>query len=806
MKQAAAESDRGEKTLQWSRAILIGALCALVGWFYIWTARNEGVSWSLGQRQTDYYNLLAEGFLDGHLYLKADVPEELLKLADPYDPRTRPPGLALHDASLYRGRYYLYFGAAPVVTLMLPFRVLTGTALPLPAAVVVFTFAGFLMSVAIFLGVCRRYFPENGRSMALAWILVLGTGSMGPLLVLRGSIWELPLSGGYFFVMAAVYGVWRCVHSKRRAAWWYASAGLSLGLAVASRPSYLFASGLLVPPIIWQWWWARATGPADFVKLGRFALAGAVPLGAVGLAMAWYNYARFGSPTEFGVAYQLSGVFEAETRHFSWSYLAFNARMYGLSAAEWVRYFPFFHRLENPAVPVGHVGFDDVYGFLRNVPVVWLALLAPLALWRRRAEARGRLLAGLGATAMLAAGAVTTLLFFYAAMARYGADFLPAILLLAGVGVMAVERWTTICGERTAVLWTVRTGVIWAMSLSLLFAVMLSFSAYGNLKRLSPRAYARIAVWCNYPSWWLERLMGTAHGALELDWNFSPRAAGTRETLVRTGTVGARDEIILVHEPEGKGRIVFSHDGGAGRTSGVVVLTGGRGKLLHVEMGSLYPPEDHPFFAGMSAAERIRLARRLVVTLGGEKLLEGYQRFHPSSPEQVVAPSGRRIGGIESIRAAVRAADSAEAIEFETIRLQVVFPAGARHGREPLVVTGEAGRGDFLFVEYWDDGRLRFGLDHWGKATVLSPPLSVERGRDCRVVIQLGSFPGATKADRLEVQVDGAVVWQRQAPFFSVGAEDVFVGKNPIGGTGCAESFTGTILEVVRGTKPDSVR
>jgi hypothetical protein len=34
----------------------------------------------------------------------------------------------------------------------------------------------------------------------------------------------------------------------------------------------------------------------------------------------------------------------------------------------------------------------------------------------------------------------------------------------------------------------------------------------------------------------------------------------------------------------------------------------------------------------------------------------------------------------------------------------------------------------------------------------------------------------------------------------------VFVGKNPIGGTGCAETFGGTILDVVRGRKPDSVR
>ena len=115
-----------------------------VGGFYIWTARHEGVSWNFGQRQTDYYNLLVDGFLDGHLYMKVEVPEALLTLVDPYNPDTRPPGIALHDASMYRGRYYIYFGAAPVVTLLLPFRVLTGgVALPLPAALLVFTYAGY---------------------------------------------------------------------------------------------------------------------------------------------------------------------------------------------------------------------------------------------------------------------------------------------------------------------------------------------------------------------------------------------------------------------------------------------------------------------------------------------------------------------------------------------------------------------------------------------------------------------------------------------------------------------------------------
>src|SRR5436305_2797670 len=97
------------------RALLV-ATFGLVGVFYVWTVRSNGEPWKFGRPQKDYYNLLIDGFLSGQLALKVEVPPALLQLADPYDPRTRPPGLALHDASLYRGRYYLYFGAAPVVT------------------------------------------------------------------------------------------------------------------------------------------------------------------------------------------------------------------------------------------------------------------------------------------------------------------------------------------------------------------------------------------------------------------------------------------------------------------------------------------------------------------------------------------------------------------------------------------------------------------------------------------------------------------------------------------------------------------
>src|SRR4051812_378997 len=121
---AGRDHDREERgprvRLRFERGVVIGVLL-LVGWFDVWTVRSDGDSWHFGEEQRDYYNLLIDGFLDGHLYMKVEVPAALLQLANPYDPKQRPEGLGLHDASFYHGRYYLYFGLAPAVTLMLPF-------------------------------------------------------------------------------------------------------------------------------------------------------------------------------------------------------------------------------------------------------------------------------------------------------------------------------------------------------------------------------------------------------------------------------------------------------------------------------------------------------------------------------------------------------------------------------------------------------------------------------------------------------------------------------------------------------------
>ena len=85
---------RPEGSFRWMRLGGLGAVCALVIAVYTGTA-HSGLLESLSLNPADtYYNLLVQGFREGQLSLKKEVPTGFAHLADPYDPvANRPIGL-----------------------------------------------------------------------------------------------------------------------------------------------------------------------------------------------------------------------------------------------------------------------------------------------------------------------------------------------------------------------------------------------------------------------------------------------------------------------------------------------------------------------------------------------------------------------------------------------------------------------------------------------------------------------------------------------------------------------------------------
>ena len=77
------------------------------------------------------YELLADSILDGHIYIDYDVDEKLLNMKNPYDTKKREElNVSYHwDHAFYKGKYYVYFGVAPVFLTFIPYKIITGHSL-----------------------------------------------------------------------------------------------------------------------------------------------------------------------------------------------------------------------------------------------------------------------------------------------------------------------------------------------------------------------------------------------------------------------------------------------------------------------------------------------------------------------------------------------------------------------------------------------------------------------------------------------------------------------------------------------------
>ena len=422
----------------------LAAVCALVIGIYAYMAQ-PGVWESLSQNAADaYYNLLVQGFRAGQLSLKKELPPGLAQLADPYDPANtvlyQSPSYQLLDLSYYNGRLYLYFGVTPALILFWPFVALTGHYLFQSQAVTIFSAIGFLASVGLLRALWRRYFAEVSVWVVVACTLALGLATGVPVLLSRSDVNEVAISCGYMLTMLALASIWCALHQPQRRSRWLAAASVAYGLAVAARPSLLFGAAILLVPVAQAW---RERRPESLPRSTWLSgLTGAVgPIVLIGLGLMLYNARRFGSPFEFGARYQLAPAPAGHTQYFGLRFIWFNFRVYFLEPVRWSGRFPFVHDIAVPPAPAGYGAVEGPFGILTNVPLVWLALAAPLA-WRSQSgQSASSTLRWFVMTVALFFGiCAVTLGFYWWANFRYEVELLPALLLLAVVGILGLER------------------------------------------------------------------------------------------------------------------------------------------------------------------------------------------------------------------------------------------------------------------------------------------------------------------------------------------------------------------------------
>ncbi len=787
---------------RWLEPFLLGLVALGVLWFYAWIDSPVRPPFGYPDGRDEYYNLLIRGFAKGHLSLDQAVDPQVLASPNPYDPAKRS-GFSLHDASLYHGKYYLYFGPAPALLLYAPYHALTGGYLSNGRAAFLFAALGFLAGGGVLVILRRRHFPALGAGTMALSLLVWGLTPMIPLLLRRSQFWEVPVAAAFACYLLALLALAVWFHFGRKVRWLF-GASLAYAVAINCRPSYLLGAAILLVPLVILWRERSAAPRRRFLP----ALAAVLlPLAGMGLAMLAYNQARFGSPLEFGQAYQLSSAYEAKVVHFSRTYFWYNVRGFFWAPSEIGVYFPFFHEARMPAAPAGHGGAEDPHGLFTSAPFFWFVFLIPLAWTGRRLVRTFCLVLLLGFL-----GVASLMCFFVGVMDRYMIDFVPGLALLAVLGF-----W----GLLMAVRGRARPLVMAASTLLAFWSIAFNaFAAIGHLDLLKdgePDYYRRLVHAFDTPRAVIDRLTGHVYGPLEFTVRFPTDQPAVLQCLVATGTARQGDFLYITYPAPHQVLLGAERVSHGGPQTDPLPFVPGQAYRLRVEMGSFYPPEGDPYFDGMTRQAVLDRLERLSVQIDGREVLAERRPFNaPVGREGLVGPGlsappsfGARFTGVVDLIRTLdeNARDPGREASVGAIGLTLEFPAGKTGTSEPLVATGDPGRADLLFVHYVDSQHVTFSLDHWSHAAIASPPIAVEPGRPHRLVVSFGSFyPWASRpatlsseawdasARRLMVVLDDRTVLDQETDFYSVPLSTVVVGVNTPGASSCGPEFTGRIL------------
>lgn len=293
-----------------------GAVCLALAlqWGLVWAMVGSAPGWNtpeteLGNKSYTQYYLLTQSLRRGRLHLDEEPPAWLAEMDNPYDGsarRTRSAQEAerpITDLAYYQGRYYVYYGIAPILALYLPYNLLTGQNLPHGVANGIL---GCLLAAAVFYlaaQLVRRYFPRLSLAgyLAGALLVLYGSGFLF-LLATPTRIFEPPYLMG-MVLTAAGLGLWISAKDGGRRGLRLFLGSLCMALVAACRPTQLVFS-LLALPLFWdEVFKARSL----FSKRSAGAtLAACLPYLLVAAPLMAYNAARFGSVLDFGAAYNLS--------------------------------------------------------------------------------------------------------------------------------------------------------------------------------------------------------------------------------------------------------------------------------------------------------------------------------------------------------------------------------------------------------------------------------------------------------------------------------------------------------------------
>jgi hypothetical protein len=412
--------------------------------------------WTAWPKTTNYYDMLATSFQHGQLSLQIKPDPLLLALPNPYDiyAREAQTGITyLFDGSFYKGRFYLYWGPVPAL-ILLPFKSFYPGEIGDQFLVFGFVSGLFIFQSLLILKIWRRFFDDLPAWVVWLGILLAGLSLPRTWVLNQPQIYEASIEGGQFFLIGGLFFAFEALDRPAASIWRLGVAGIFWSAAVGSRN--VLALPVIFLTLITALWLVRFHGSgATRVLAARNLIWLLLPLAVGAGLLGWYNWARFDSPFESGLRFQLSGINYREYYNdlFSVRYLLLNLRYYFLTPFRFVHGFPWIKPITTSSwpplsipVPIFYYAKERVTGLLYGSPFLIFAAIALTSSISRLlpsrnndsgsiANSEGGLLSwlSLGLLGITAVSLGTLLLYYYCTM-RFIDDFIPALSLLAVLG------------------------------------------------------------------------------------------------------------------------------------------------------------------------------------------------------------------------------------------------------------------------------------------------------------------------------------------------------------------------------------
>lgn len=428
-----------------------------------------------------------DAFMKGQLHLDIRPTEELLALENPYSPDLRSGVYYLYDRAFFDGKFYSYFGIAPILLIYFPIYFITGV---LPADS---TVSGiFSLIAAIFIPAAVVEWARFRKKNIRPWLAaVCGVGAFfasSVLIIQRGNapFYYIASIAGMALVSAFAYWMLKAVGADKKInrIIFFFFAGTSFALAFLSRLNSVIVPAVMVAVFVVIYSVKKIKEKCFAFLLVEMAVLALPVAAAFGFSM-WYNNARFGNPLQFGADYQLTianaSLYEIGADGIAPSIIHYFLQPLGLTES-----FPFIGFDYFALSGYGRYAYIDANYGIFALPFNLFILMSGFILKSKKVAGESKILLSSGIAAMIITAfanfCLGGVIFRYTSDISVAAAFLSAVVIL--------EICTYIQKNSSAEIsraFKIGTVAVAAVTACLVLAACIQIN--GNLRAYSPEIY-----------------------------------------------------------------------------------------------------------------------------------------------------------------------------------------------------------------------------------------------------------------------------------------------------------------------------